>query len=395
MPERYLDEIESQIDEPRTFALEYVGDVDDSALLKAFRSLCCNNPVLCGRIETSSCGKLLYTSPSHDVTIKSIDGDKGTLWQFAHSDWDSARAVAELAHIRKPGSGYIALRITHAIVDGAAFISYLVELLEHYTNIMDGLDTRVEPNPVLPKRPSDLIRERWESTQSFQSFSGPVASVSGVIFKSLKFSTSATSNVARWARLNKLSVNSFVGSAVALGLHRLKHSGCESLPVNVLYPVNLRRHVSPVVDPTESTNFVGLSIASFEISRASTVHSIARDFHAQIRSNTMNRNIAVPSREGMLSPQGLAPRVPLGLNFGLSGQGILPELQHPDELRYVDLLRPPPVRIRSNNDGEYVVYTFRGSLTIDLRLSDDVFEHAEASSLSGYIKEEIDRATTT
>lgn len=391
MLRRYLDEIEQHfVDVPRTFALKYIGRIDERALSRALEALCLNHPVLRGRIESDDGGCYLYVAHNHRVEFKSTVGGKDALWQFANGEWDNSRAVVELAHIQESETGYIALRITHAIVDGAAFIAYLKELCEHYTDILHNNNSRVERNAALPTPPSDLIRERWDGTPPMEATRAPQApETTQAVSGDLQFSQEDTSKIVEFVRREGLSINTFVGGAITLSLRRLHHLDASPLSVKMLFPINLRRRLVPNVGPTETTNLIGAFSAFFEVSHASTVCSVAQDIRAQMRSSLSNREIIVSV--GQL-PSSRTERAFGGrhdLEIRLSGLGIFPNFSHPDELRFTDVLHPPPLKIRSGASGTYVVYTFQGRLKIECWLPGDGFDNTDAEVLTRYIDDEI------
>ena len=116
-----------------------------------------------------------------------------------------------------------------------------------------------------------------------------------------------TADLVEFGRENRVSVNTVVAAAILLTEWRFRET--PHVPIPYCYPVDLRYFLNPPVNPTESTNLVGVATYLAEIGPDTDIVDLASDIGATFRADLA---------DGLIQQS--------ALNFGVAFEGTPPGL---------------------------------------------------------------------
>lgn len=392
MLQRHLDHIEAQLrnDSP-PHAVKYRGQLEDTALNHAFELLCARHPILRGRIRTDDHAYLLYVPPDHYPKFRIVDGDERTLDHEMNRRHNPESSLTDAVVVRRESGGFVALRMNHAIADGASKFAIFAELWRLYTDIVAGRNPPTTQNPSLAIPPTELLRQRWRGAQASpaprpaDTPSHPI--ISEVRGRRIQLNKGDTAQLLAAARSHTTSVHALVCGVVVTALRALA-THPDPAPMEVISAINLRNLVSPPVGATETTNFLSGHKAIVDVSADSNPLTIGQEIKSQI-------DAAVTHRE--LVPLDLAPvffsqvETPLEQHLArcsISNHGVIPPFTQPPEIAITDFVRP-----RERETQVYFprhgVYTYDGRLNIGCSYPSKYFTNDQVDDLVERITKQL------
>lgn len=321
--------------EPGVFVMEYRGHVDEYALDLAFKSLCERNPVLGACIESHGERHFLTVNPNLNVEfVVTVDGD----YEWDAREWELNRAVTRLKLVRGKSRGFVMLGISHAVVDFTSHMAYCHELWDLYTGIVAGTAESTRPRKALPCAPSVLLGERWAKIEAAPSEKSPVPVGAGCvryISSRRRFSENDTRSIVSAARVNNTTVGAIVGGAATVAM-RSRDSRREAIPMKIGTTVDLRPHVSPKVDPTETTYFCGKHIDAVSVEAEADPIGVGVGIRARLTCDISKRAVHLLGYSTNQRQSFQYVRWD-HVDVHLNNAGRAPELAHPAEVEIVDL----------------------------------------------------------
>ncbi|GAA1562096.1 hypothetical protein GCM10009804_18530 [Kribbella hippodromi] len=346
-----------------TVAVSYRGQLDIESLVAAYRQLCCRHSILSARIHAKDAGFELSVGDDPNPKLSVLTGDEETLWDTARGSWDDTEGVVQLIVVHAENRGYIAIRHSHAIMDGGVTFPLLSELWAIYTDLAAGRPMQNVARDELSIGPADLLSTRWTETSPIpvpQPAEVPADSGSGAfdpgVSRRLTLSEKDTDRLLGVARAQSVTVGGLLTGATVLATTKLTGPPPSGI-VTILAGIDLRRHLEPPVPVTRTANLYGRSIADVNAGPDATATSIAREVNDQQRAALRTRNLEIA---GVDNP-GYQPRTLAGY-FIVNNYGILPSFPPSGSVRIVDFTVMPAVDMSAAQFYYQRFYTFDGRI---------------------------------
>lgn len=380
---RYLDKIEMPLQgfaPPLT--AEYSGEIDLTALGRAFEILCQNHPVLRACIRQDDHGYMLYVPEDSHPELVIRDGNETTLWQEPNNPWDPARALSRLILFKGDNRGFVSLRADHCIVDGSAIASMFFELWNLYSSLFRGIKVSPKPQQSLPVSPYELLTQRWGQISLAMSSdatrnNSPVLDCPSVR-RRLVLSTSETTHLIAAAKTNRTSVYALVCGAIIVALRNL---GTPRGPARMACwsAIDLRNRVTPSVGATESTNFSCRNRSDVTVAVNDDAIAVGREIKSQLDNAIARREVSINLSE-YLSSQVETDLEQRLATLMISNMGNLSQFEQPQGLTITDLLTLTR-RDVSLKFPTHAVFTFQGRLSVRCTYPSALFTEEEVDGL--------------
>lgn len=385
---RYLDSCEiPHLNSGRPLMAEFEGFIDEMAMEQAWNLVCSKYPVLCARVFRDDDGYLLDVHADRRPPFRSTEGNRAVLLTEVERPWDAENHVAELLVVRSEGGGFVAIRVDHAVVDGASLLTMVRDLWHFYTRIRSGDSISIIPVDAIPTAPTELLKARSNISES--KFLSPrndsVYELYDSVLHRVRLNKPETSGLRKTAHECRSTVHALLcGSIIAtLRRHdRLKEDAtmaCWSM-------VDLRSRVSPQVGATETTNFLGFHRAQFAVPLNLNPIAIGRKIRNQLDSDSAKGELETDiSRLWSLKVQSdLKDHIAA---VSVSNPGPIIGFELPGDLRIVDLfvtykLRTPVPFTR------YGTLTYNGQLSI-FACYPTIFCSTEVEEISAEIRDRL------
>jgi hypothetical protein len=379
---RYLDRFDQQqLDKQTAVIVHFTGQVDEAALAEAYEALARAHPVLRGCIRAADDGYLLDVSPQGRLHFV-VAEDVGV--EFLHETvqtWDLREKVAQLTLLRRASGGLLAMHTDHSIADGEVKLTLLRQLLQHYTDIINGIPVSVDAGLRLPTgaeeilaawRPGNFEPGKGTGTLAYESF--PFGQ------RYLRFSRSQTADLLEAARIGGTSMHAIICGAALTAQRTHVDTSSAAQPMICRTPVNLRARLADVIGSTTVTNLSGLHIAHVEVARDSNPLVIGREVKAQldagIAAGTPVQDILdrYPGKPEAFSDPTLSVA-------NISNLGVIPLFPQPASMTITDF------QILTQKSGYshpgYVAYTYGGRVTVQLVYNTEVYTSTQIDALAG------------
>ena len=327
------------------------GPVDIDALSAAYDALLETRPVLTARLERAADGRhQLVTDDLLPAGIDVVELD-GPDTEAPPILFDQSESLVRFRVIVRDGQAQPTLYVHHALADGHHMYSLIEELLSYYTDLV--CTGRIRPVTVQPApEPIEaVLAERgihkqtrsgierfmpamfaYDLPPSRRAATGiKPTSPLRVPMESCRLSEEHTDNIVALCRAEGLGLTALLSAVILLAEWQLR--GKASIPVPLIYTVDLRYFLSPPVSATGCTNPVGLATYLAEIDRTTKVVDLARNIAETFRSD-LNDGVIQQSRLHF-SPQyiGNAPGLPDVVL--LSDNGLVPPVPTPPDLEVI------------------------------------------------------------
>jgi hypothetical protein len=327
------------------------GPVDIDALSAAYDALLEARPILTARLERDADGRHQFVADDLlPEGIEVVELDDGAAEEPPlHFD-----QYASLVHLRvtiRDGQAQPTLYVHHSIADGHHMYTLIEELLSYYTDLVSGGRIRrlnVESAPesieaVLAERGIHKQKRsgierfmpavfRYDLPPSRRATTGVKSpSPVRVPIVSCQLSERHTDSIVALCRAQGIGLTAMLSAVLVKAEWQLR--GSTTIPVPLIYTVDLRYFLSPPVSATGCTNPVGLATYLAEIDRKTDVVELARDV-AQTFKSDLADGVIQQSRLHF-SPQyvGNAPGLPDVVL--LSDNGLVPPVRTPDNLEVI------------------------------------------------------------
>lgn len=335
--ERDLDRLEAaQADISGSRIIEYSGSIDLDLLDRSLQILCDLYPMLRARILSR--GSQLYLSASDEHRPQLTEA--GSLDEIVNSPFENADGVGRLSFARAERTGYVGLRLSHAVADGRHFLAVFSDLWRIYTMIVNGEAIAAGAGRSLPRCPSELLRDRWpETLPAFGSNISSEVRVLDLFHKRVRLTVCETADLVATASMQSISVHGLVYGAILTALHSSCMSVHDSLGVLCLSMVDLRSRVTPLVAPTEVTNFAVPHSVPVAVNARDTPVSIGRKISNRIMSDIRNNTIFSGKDDDRVRR----------LVLSVSNTGVVPTFCRPDNLEFHDFRVLLPARVQVND----------------------------------------------
>ncbi len=327
------------------------GPVDIDALSAAYDALLEARPVLTARLEQAADGRhQLVTDDLLPAGIDVVELD-GPDTEAPPIHFDQSESPVRFRVIARDGQAPPTLYAHHALADGHHMYSPIEELLSYHTDLV--CKGRIRPVTVQPAPESieAVLAERgihkqtrsgierfmpamfaYDLPPSRRAATGiKPASPLRVPMASCRLSEHHTDNIVALCRAEGLGLTALLSAVILLAEWQLR--GKASIPVPLIYTVDLRYFLSPPVSATGCTNPVGLATYLAEIDRTTRVVDLARNIAETFRSD-LSDGVIQQSRLHF-SPQyiGNAPGLPDVVL--LSDNGLVPPVPTPPDLEVI------------------------------------------------------------
>ena len=362
----HSEEVFAQYEVFTSMTVQLRGHVDVDALSEAFDALVEAHPILASHLEQSSDGgwQFVVDDLLHPG-IWVVDGNNATQPGNGGIRLDQSVSLWNLRLTLGEGASELTLYGHHSLVDGHHGAALFDELFSRYTDVV----ATGNPGPIIPA-PAPLSMEAMLEQRGVRKLglSGverfiPVmfayelpASVKPTLVASpgspqavpvtrIRLTEQETADLVEFGRENRVSVNTVVAAAILLTEWRLRKT--PHVPIPYCYPVDLRYFLSPPVNPTESTNLVGMATYLAEIGPDTDIVDLASDIGATFRADLA---------DGLIQQS--------ALNFGVAFEGTPPGL--PSLVFCTDVSALPSVRTPAGIELENFQGQFYCSITVPL-----------------------------
>lgn len=391
---RLLDAVEETMQMPGRMVMAYRGDINKAALTRAIRELGMRHPVLRARIRSNYEGHLLEVPNDGHIKFRIVRGDRETMRKEYADDWDPFDcAVFQLKHICAPGEGFLVAYVSHTIADGAALIAYLHELWFLYGEFVSGRDVGELVGRSLPRAPSELLRQRWTdvdaaSTPETRHLTIVESDMRTVVPDSpelndlvdasherIHISEAYTARLISAARAHEISAHLVVSGAIILAALAEDRPPTKAAEITFQEVVNLRNHVLPPVNATDTTNFVGAFIASIMVPAGANAITVGEEMRRMRDAAIVNREIYLYGLSSKYKPA-IQMVERHGFHIMNSG-GLIPRFApsdsessdggRTDDLRIEDLFFDAGERLKMSRSGcssMHAILTYNGRMSI-------------------------------
>nr|WP_231646425.1 acyltransferase [Mycolicibacterium mengxianglii] len=327
------------------------GPVDIDALSTAYDALLEARPVLTARLERGADGRhQLVADDLLPAGIEVVELDDPAA-EDPPLYFDQYTSLVHLRVTIRDGQAQPTLYVHHSLADGHHMYTLIEELLSYYTDLVSGGGIRrlnAEPAPesietVLAER--GIHKQRRSGIERFmpavfaydlppsrRATTGVKApSPVRVPIVSCQLSERHTDSIVALCRAQGIGLTAMLSAVLVKAEWQLR--GASTIPVPLIYTVDLRYFLSPPVSATGCTNPVGLATYLAEIDRKTDVVELARDI-AQTFKADLADGVIQQSRLHF-SPQyvGNAPGLPDVVL--LSDNGLVPPVRTPPGLEVV------------------------------------------------------------
>lgn len=443
--QRHLDDIEEMYfyrgDIP-SIVVEYEGDLDLSALSRAFRLACSMYPVLRGRIVADGERLLLAADPTNDPIFETFEGGEDTmLEQTEKHPIDLSRNTSRLVVVQDKDRGFVFLQTSHALVDARAIRAIFERLWHLYSDIVDGETVEVASNHDLPPSPLEVLEDKWGdidhlrqevkylkdrdvsalrySTDHIDKYSSEKVMVdqrTGLMMVDedrwwkFEFSQPETEALIHVARTTHVSVNGLLSGLILISQRSLA-GPIGPVPMLLSTVVDMRDRLAPPVAATGSTNPLLFATATVIVDMNSSPFRVGQEIEMKTRAIIDSRHglscsnargiSAYHERHSFTSPMDRS------LAFALfTNAGVEPDLPNPPRLlmrrSFFARTSPLPKAMTSlsrsrmkNATGRphplYTAWTARGRLTIEGVCPSNGFTQNNAERLRVTVGEEVRR----
>lgn len=381
--QRFLDGIETHVQNtPNVYFTKYEGSVDQGLMVAAFRYLCDTHPVLLGRVLVDEKdGRHRLRAPvceEPDVRIRR--GGRSEYLAESQSAWDSSLSLARLLLIEDDTSGYVALRLDHAIADGRAGLALVDELWRNYVSILRGEAVLQHGPATLPVQPYEMLVGRFgvsEPEPSLPVYSQSTAGCMVARHRSLHMSAAQTASLVEAARRAGVSVHSYVCGAIVAAQRVVGGAPSEQAPMRCWSPIDLRSRVEPQVGATETTNFLAFHCADLCVKAGDRPADIGRRIKTGMEAAIEGRDIFLVAE--------VAPPLPIQTpvdqrlaHVFVTNLGVVPTLPSVSGVEIIDVGSTmfEPVFLPA-----YVVHAYNGQLVLDFHLPYETFSDGELTVL--------------
>lgn len=325
-----------------------IGSVDTAAMAMAFDTLLDAHPILAGHLERRADG--LHHIVADDLLhpgIWLLKGEDAT--PTARMRLDQRVSVTNLRLRLVDGSAELTLFTHHSLADAQHQFGLLSELFAWYTDLVTTGDTGPVIVAQTPEPIEAVLAERGVVKQSRSGFERLLAAMyvyelppstksdaggspdlpAPVPVARCQLTESQTAALATFCTSYGLSLNSAVSAAILTAEWQIRAT--PHIPIPYLYPVDLRLLLTPPVDPTASTNPLGVATYLAKITADTELADLARDivetFRADLADGLIQQSILHFDLQYEGNPPGL-PDVVIASNGG-----VLPSMPTPPGLR--------------------------------------------------------------
>jgi phenolphthiocerol/phthiocerol/phthiodiolone dimycocerosyl transferase len=378
-----------------TVAVCYEGDLIVEALRTAFDVLCRRHPILTACIRVEDAADMLFIDDARQPQLAISTGDETDLWNAADEPWNDARGVARLIVVSGRHRGFVALRTSHAVIDGGTIFPLLSELWSIYTDIADGQPVHDVSSDELNIGPADLIGRHWKETSPVAVFhpdnSAPVPGSEDAdpgVSRRVIISEQDTVRLLEVARAEQVTIGGLLAGAAVLGTSRITD---QMLPARttIAAGIDLRRYIDPPAAGTRTANLYGFAFVDVIAGQDTSAIDIARDFNRQLVHALETRNLAI---SGVNNPN-FDNRSPVDY-YQINNYGVIPPFRHPDSLRFTDFTVRPAVNMKGARFYYHRFYTFAGRINSFMTYPSR-FSGAAIDAASSHFIREIGNITGT
>lgn len=327
------------------------GPVDLDALSEAYDALLEARPVLTARLERDEDGR--HQLVADDLLPEGLEvvelRDPGA--EEPPLVFDQYTALVHLRVTVRDGQARPTLYVHHSLADGHHMYTLIEELLSYYTDLVVSGSIRRLNVESAPESIEAVLAERgirkqkrsgierfmpavfaYDLPPSRRATTGVKApSPVRVPIVSCQLSEQHTDSIVALCRAQGIGLTAMLSAVIVKAEWQLR--GSATIPVPLIYTVDLRYFLSPPVSATGCTNPVGLATYLAEIDRRTDVVELARDI-AQTFKSDLADGVIQQSRLHF-SPQyvGNAPGLPDVVL--LSDNGLVPPLRTPPDLEVI------------------------------------------------------------
>ncbi|WP_199253312.1 phthiocerol/phthiodiolone dimycocerosyl transferase family protein [Mycolicibacterium mengxianglii] len=327
------------------------GPVDIDALSTAYDALLEARPVLTARLERGADGRhQLVADDLLPAGIEVVELDDPAA-EDPPLYFDQYTSLVHLRVTIRDGQAQPTLYVHHSLADGHHMYTLIEELLSYYTDLVSGGGIRRLNAEAAPESIETVLAERgihkqrrsgierfmpavfaYDLPPSRRATTGVKApSPVRVPIVSCQLSERHTDSIVALCRAQGIGLTAMLSAVLVKAEWQLR--GASTIPVPLIYTVDLRYFLSPPVSATGCTNPVGLATYLAEIDRKTDVVELARDI-AQTFKADLADGVIQQSRLHF-SPQyvGNAPGLPDVVL--LSDNGLVPPVRTPPGLEVV------------------------------------------------------------
>jgi acetyltransferase len=371
------------------YTVRATGRLDLDALATAYRAVYRAYPHFAARLELHEDGPVLVES---DEEPEIVVGDGDLERPLTGVQVDQRRTLSALNVRRDGDEASVCLAVHHSIADAHHATDVLATLWSCYTDVVHGVPVDLPEHPY-PRSLEDLLAERGIHPHAPATTgplpSQPVAPVVRPVVQH-RMTAAATTALAELGHREHVTINGLLSGALLLAEAEIR-----DLPLTDLvyrYTVNLRRHLTPPVGPTEGTNVLGG--VGFQVTDdiAPDAVSIGRAIGARLRAGLADGSVARSLLDMLSRPAaGAKPWDPSLARAVVSimNWGSIPPMRTPADLRLTNLHSASRIR-EVVALGGYVVSTFGGRTSIDLAWPDG---DPQLPARSERVREQLSRLT--
>ncbi|WP_204803660.1 phthiocerol/phthiodiolone dimycocerosyl transferase [Mycobacterium riyadhense] len=308
------------------------GRVDVDAMSEALDALLEAHPVLGTHLEQGSDGS--YHIVADDFLHNGMwvaDGNNGMRVGEAEMPLDQSLSLVNMRLTLGEAASELTVFLHHAIADGHHGAALLDELFSRYTDVV----TNGDPGPVVPQpvpySPEAMLAQRGITKLGMSGIerflpllhaydlpAAPRPTVSAkpgspqpVPVTRVRLTEQETADLVEFGRENRVSVSTVVAGAILMTEWKLRET--PHVPIPYCYPVDLRYVLNPPVNPTDSTNLVGVATYLAEIGPDTDIVDLASDIAETFRNDLSDGLIQQSGLYNTVafqeSPPGLPPLV--------------------------------------------------------------------------------------
>jgi acetyltransferase len=355
------------------YTVRTAGRLDLTALQAAYEAVCRACPQLAARLDAGDDGPVFAVSDARPQ-VRTCAGDPDR--PLTGVELDQHRSLSALNVVRDGDEASVCLLTHHSIADAHHSIHVLATLWSCYTDLVRGVPVDLPRHPY-PRSLEDLLAER--GIRPAAAAGGPAPAPSPVAGPPApgrvaparhvvqhRLTAAQTSALREIGHREQVTVNGLLSGVLLLVEAELR-----DLPLTGLthrFTVDLRRHLTPEVGPTEGTNVLGGAGFTVTDDSAHDAVTLGRAIGARLRAGLADGSIQRSLLDLLSRPAADAkPWDPRAAHTVVSTMnwGVVPPLRAPDGLRLTNFHSASRIR-EFTAVGGYVVNTFDGRIGVDL-----------------------------
>ncbi|SFQ02500.1 Phthiocerol/phthiodiolone dimycocerosyl transferase C-terminus [Amycolatopsis rubida] len=383
-------------------AVEYEGELDTRLLRQAFRILSGRYLVLRSCIRDDGHAHAMHVPAGHYPSLVTLTGSRDDLLAMVRYPNRIEHGTSRLIAAARPGAestGWIALQVNHAVMDGRTVQKFLAELWEIYSALAEGRHVQPGPGTGLPRAPSEFLASHHAIVNDLLNgapnpFTAPEAHPEVGDFpreKWLMLTEEETGQLVAASRIFGTSVHALVCGAI-LGSTRRRIPIPGLAPMTCSSIVDLRTRANPPLDPVDTANFSLWTDVAVGVAPDDDPVAVGKSMKKTLQSaRAKPRHGDAVAHTGRDTAFGRYAHL---LTVAITNPGVIPPYATPPGLSFVRLqwlnsvANQFPVK---SPHAVYAAYTFNGCITVNGIFPRELFSGEDIESIDNDLRTNLRR----